>query len=330
LIADGNGIGQSVTSVASQESDINLLDWVQDAESDSDSSIVGEVEAESCSEVEAPTFSENLTEEVCSRGLCPTDLFANQDTDTEDDDINCDGGSSADSVADFLFGMGCVNEETNHGAYNTEESEELLADNDVFPGCPLSVDMSCVLTMTFILHHKLSLKAAQDLIELITSHLPPGHKAVTSLYRLRSYMKKKGGISFDRKAAVCSLCHSLLPKDAESCPNATCQENDVEADDFLVFDVQASLAKLFHDKEFCKDLSQNFKGRDSPVVSDIVTSQNYNRLLENSASSPSKWHITLTLNTDGVSIFKTSRNGTLWPVYMTVNELSPKYRLVNY
>jgi hypothetical protein len=64
LIADGNGIGQSVTSVASQESDINLLDWVQDAESDSDSSIVGEVEAESCSEVEAPTFSENLTEEV--------------------------------------------------------------------------------------------------------------------------------------------------------------------------------------------------------------------------------------------------------------------------
>ena len=79
------------------------------------------------------------------------------------------------------------------------------------------------------------------------------------------------------------------------------------------------------DECFCKQLSQNFQKRQSSEVSDIVTGQNYD-LLENGVRNPSKWHITLTLNTDGVSIFKTSRNGTLWPVYMTVNELSAKSR----
>ena len=38
----------------------------------------------------------------------------------------------------------------------------------------------------------------------------------------------------------------------------------------------------------------------------------------------SKWDMTVTLNTDGVSIFKVSQSGSLWPVYLAINELSPK------
>jgi hypothetical protein len=174
--------------------------------------------------------------------LSPTDHCANQDT--EDADEACDGDCSAENVADFLFGLGSVNE-AYHDAHHTEASDEQFSDDYVFPGCPLSINMSCVLIRTFILHHKISLKAAQDLIELITAHLPNNHNAVTSLYKLRSYMKKKGGPAYDRKAAVCSLCHSLLPKDTETCPNASCEENSGDTHDFLVFDVKASLASFF-------------------------------------------------------------------------------------
>ena len=76
---------------------------------------------------------------------------------------------------------------------------------------------------------------------------------------------------------------------------------------------------------FCKQFSHNFQKRQSSKVSDIVRGQNYD-ILENGVRNPSKWHITLTLNTDGVSIFKTSRNGILLPVYMTVNKLSENSR----
>ncbi|XP_078571421.1 uncharacterized protein LOC144859054 [Branchiostoma floridae x Branchiostoma japonicum] len=37
-------------------------------------------------------------------------------------------------------------------------------------------------------------------------------------------------------------------------------------------------------------------------------------------------NFTMTLNTDGVAVFKTSRSGELWPVYLVVNELPPQLR----
>jgi hypothetical protein len=146
--------------------------------------------------------------------LSPTDHCANQDI--EDADEVCEVDCSAENVADFLFGLGSVNE-AYHDAHHTEASDEQFSDDYL---------------------SRISLKAVQDLIELITAHLPNNHNAVTSLYKLRSYMKKKGGPAYDRKAAVCSLCHSLLPKDTETCPNASCQENGGQTHEFLVFDVK--------------------------------------------------------------------------------------------
>ena len=76
------------------------------------------------------------------------------------------------------------------------------------------------------------------------------------------------------------------------------------------------------DRKFCAELSSSHAAE----MSDIVNGQYYRHLVESSGHPQSKWNITLTLNTDGVSVFQTSRNGTLWSVYLTVNELSPKSR----
>ena len=138
-----------------------------------------------------------------------------------------------------------MSEETYCDSHDTGAPEDISDEDYVFPGCDLSVRMNCVLIITFVLHHKLSMKAAQDLIELITANLPNGHKVVTSVYQLKSYMKKKGAMYYVNKASVCSQCQSLLPKDTQSCSNSTCQDLGSEPNAVLVVDILASLTKLF-------------------------------------------------------------------------------------
>ena len=177
----------------------------------------------------------------CSSQSSPADTNANHNADENCNNYS-DEWNTDENGADFLFGL---NEETYCDSHDTGAPEDQSDEDYVFPGCDLSVRMSCVLIITFVLHHKLSMKAAQDLIELITAYLPNGHKGVTSFYQLKSYMKNKGAVSYASKASVCSQCQLLLPKDTQSCPNGTCQDLGSEPNEFLVFDVQASLTKLF-------------------------------------------------------------------------------------
>ncbi|XP_062519358.1 uncharacterized protein LOC134194453 isoform X2 [Corticium candelabrum] len=122
---------------------------------------------------------------------------------------------------------------------------------------------------------------------------------------------------------VCSVCEDLLPDTEISCPRPECQSDGSPPNEFLMFNIEDSLAQLFKDHHFCAELSRNFQQRDAACVSDIVNSQGHRRVSQVNAS---KWNLTLTLNTDGMTIFKVSRSGSLWPVYLTINELSPKSR----
>ena len=88
-------------------------------------------------------------------------------------------------VADFLFG------EKSTGFDNVPNQDAATSTQSfVFDDCPLTVDGSSLLIMTFILHHKLSLKAAEDLIELINAYFPACHNGMTSLYKLKLMLMK--------------------------------------------------------------------------------------------------------------------------------------------
>ena len=70
-------------------------------------------------------------------------------------------------------------------------------------------------------------------------------------------------------------------------------------------------------------VSASFEKRNNADMSDITSGKRYRNM---TTELLWKWIITLTLNTDGVSVFRTSRTGSLWPVYLTINELPPECR----
>ena len=83
------------------------------------------------------------------------------------------------------------------------------------------------------------------------------------------------------------------------------------------------LISVFVHSAFCSKLSANFEKSNNADMSDITSGKRYRNM---TTGLLSKWNITLSLNTDGVSVFRTSRTVSLWPVYLTINELPPHCR----
>ena len=62
--------------------------------------------------------------------------------------------------------------------------------------------------------------------------------------------------------------------------------------------------------------------RSQPDMQDVTSENIYQNLVASDPFYSSSWNVTLTLNTDGITVFKSSTE-SLWPVYLTVNELPP-------
>ena len=82
---------------------------------------------------------------------------------------------------------------------------------------------------------------------------------------------------------------------------------------------------LFTDPGFWSNLQKRFSRSSEPgVVSDVVDGREYKKH-SNLVDEPG--NIILTLNTDGVSMFRSS-SVDLWPIWLAINELPPTHRYV--
>ena len=75
----------------------------------------------------------------------------------------------------------------------SEDDTELNNDgNDlpIFPGCPISLNVSMFLCLLFMTRHKLTNVALEDLFLLLTAHIPNDYKPKMSLYLLKKYFQK--------------------------------------------------------------------------------------------------------------------------------------------
>lgn len=61
------------------------------------------------------------------------------------------------------------------------------------------------------------------------------------------------------------------------------------------------------------------------VISDITDGEEYQKHVASGfLGNPN--NISLSFDTDGVAVFRSSRKGKLWPLYFVINELPPRIR----
>lgn len=65
-------------------------------------------------------------------------------------------------------------------------------------------------------------------------------------------------------------------------------------------------------------------------IRDIYDGEEYRKHFEAGGFLSQPTNFSFSFNTDGVSIFRSSSKGELWPVYLVFNELPPEKRYINY
>ena len=226
-------------------------------------------------------------------------------------------------------------------------------DQPLYPGAHLTFFESHLQVFQYALRHHLTKVAFADLLNLIDNHLPTTNSMV-SLYKLKKhFLHLYRDITYTTHFC-CSSCHASLSNLESSCPN----DCDAEAMEFLSISVEPQLKRrlegmftnrdgwvqfklccflgLFErrslhrmfivDSSFWDSLQQRFSRPLVPgILSDVLDGSEYKKH-HSFVSQPS--NVTFTLNTDGVSLFRSS-SVDLWPIWLAINELPPKIRYVH-
>lgn len=212
----------------------------------------------------------------------------------------------------------------------TEQEQSVNPDEEpLYAGCRRKLGMTILLLIIFIIRFRLSDEAIQYLITLLGLLLPDNSKLVGSLYQLRKYLQK---LTFLPEIQYyCAFCYTHVRKGDKLCKNEICKKDLTQSNSMAYF-VRHSLVKqlstLFKREKFTELVRNHrfahFEKVRSNSICDVYDGQLYKDLF-NSGFLSNRNNISFSMNTDGVSIFKSSST-SMWPVYLLINELPIKQR----
>ena len=155
-------------------------------------------------------------------------------------------------------------------------------------------------------------------------HCAEVHPGLQSLHNFMKYFYHLKNPIIRHK--YCSHCLLLLNDGHEHrvCPNDLCQQ-DLTKHGSTPFFIEVPVAKqiqsFFAKDGFFDDLQYRLRRtQNAGQISDIYHGHIYKSLFENNGLLSDPNNISLTWNTDGVPLFKSS-SFALWPLYFIVNEL---------
>jgi hypothetical protein len=187
----------------------------------------------------------------------------------------------------------------------------------LYPGSSVSDNETTLLIFGFVIRHELSESCTNDLLKLLKIILPLGASSPPN-----SYFFKKA-LDFDYTNATknfyCKICESFMgSKVSDACVKCNSKDSQENSENFfLSFNLKHSISSLLQIEEIKSSIAQTFKTRRDPVstIKDISDGKKYREL------NLGEHDLTMTMNTDGVPVFKSSKL-SLWPVLLSINELS--------
>ncbi|KAJ1520365.1 hypothetical protein ONE63_003500 [Megalurothrips usitatus] len=230
--------------------------------------------------------------------------------------------SSNDSEASDSEGADPGSDSEREFSSEEDEENEDLNNHPLYDGARVTVGESLLLVLTFILSHRLTGLCLSDLLSLIEIHCAPNNRCVKTLYMFKKHFEM-----FGRDLIIChfycSVCEIALESKLSVCD--TCQgHNDVAY--FIEFPILAQLQCMFKRPGFFQSLMFRFNREKKNVnnIEDIYDGSIYQQSVDNGFLA-NRNNFSFFMYFDGISLFKSS-TFSIWPVYLTINELKYKLR----
>ncbi|CAN7937127.1 unnamed protein product [Ixodes hexagonus] len=183
--------------------------------------------------------------------------------------------------------------------------------------------MAVVLLASFVIAHALSWAALEDLLCIMNAifgciAMPP------SKYLFRKLWNRNKSNYF----YYCEACETLLNSHmtCEMC-NTTYELKKLRANGcfFVIMNIQHQIKHLVTRKKQAlhENLEKIAATAANENINDITAGAAYKKLKEDGTMKHGD--LTITFNTDGTPLFKSSRN-SIWPIQFIINELPPEVR----
>ncbi|XP_072170541.1 uncharacterized protein [Diadema setosum] len=308
-----------------------------DLEGDSDAGLEGDSDADPEGDPDAdpegdPDADPEGDPDAGLEGDSDADPEGDPDADPEGDpDAGLEGDSDADPEGDSDAdpeGDSDADPEGDSDADPEGDSDaDPEGDSDADPELEdITPDQALLMILTFVLRHKLTGEALQDLLTLL-NHLLPGLSPATKYLFRKCFHGAKDQIEIHHYCKAC-MTYIGTNADANSCPNDACAEEfnaseSVKNGSFLLYiPLQSQLLDLFSNRDIARSRIMKRTER-KDTLDDIFDGAAMQRLLAEGKVGPDDF--TLLWNCDGVPVFKSS-GYSIWPIQVVVNELPPDVR----
>ncbi|XP_063959922.1 uncharacterized protein LOC135155125 [Lytechinus pictus] len=187
-------------------------------------------------------------------------------------------------------------------------------------------DQALLMILTYVLRHKLTGEALQDLLTMLNQFVP-GLAPVTKYLFSKGFCRAKDLIEVHY---YCKTCMTYIGKDENlnACPNEACavqfsaSENMKNGSFILYIPIQSQLEDLFANRDIASSRLIKQRVR-KDTLDDIFDGAAMQKLITEGKVGPDDF--TLLWNCDGVPVFKSS-NYSIWPIQIVVNELPADMR----
>ncbi|XP_044005551.1 uncharacterized protein LOC122850475 [Aphidius gifuensis] len=233
----------------------------------------------------------------------------------EDNNDSQSSGSDRDSDTDSESDISSDNSESN-----ADPNDVIFdcIDDLLYPGSPITRGESIIAILTFIVRHKLSGSCLKDLLHLIQLHCIKPNSCITTLYNFKKFMSNIDK-SFIKKHYYCANCYTGLAEKKQLC--SRCEIN-TKHNNFLEIPIIPQLEKLLNRDDIVHKIhSRLMRQNISPSnYEDIYDGSSWKKLNLELGYFNKPFDLSLTWNTDGISLFKSSKF-SIWPLFLQINEL---------
>lgn len=189
-------------------------------------------------------------------------------------------------------------------------SNDLLYDNS-----EITVIKSVLTLMNLYLQHKLTKAALNAILKMLQLFLPKPNKLPTTQFRLFQYIENVAPSCNIIKHYYCKEClfYNGTNSIMEVCKSCTSANGTSH---FYELDIQDQIKHMFENRDLGNKLC--IAAHKDNLISDIIDGSEYIRV--NSRNGRNEYDLTLILNTDGISLIKSSKSHC-WPLMFMIAEL---------